>query len=71
MPRQPKQRNEANDYEKEFLRIVDEFGWHVTSVFPSTGDEDRDAWSYTTGLFYHYRHPEIIVFNEPSDLRHS
>jgi uncharacterized protein DUF4262 len=24
----------------------------------------------STGLYYHYRHPEIVIFNEPIDLRH-
>jgi hypothetical protein len=30
-----------------------------------------DLWSYSTGLYYHYRHPEIIIFNQPTNLRHS
>lgn len=70
MPRDPKQRDQVNDYEKKFLRIIDEFGWHVTSVVPLAGDEG-DQWSYSTGLFYHFQHPEIIILNETSDLRHS
>lgn len=70
MPRDPKQRDQVNDYEKKFLRIIDEFGWHVTSVVPRAGDEG-DAWSYSTGLFYHYQHPEILIFNEATDLRFS
>jgi hypothetical protein len=70
MPRNPKQRGDVNDYERKFLRIIDEFGWHVTSVAPLVGEEG-DLWSYSTGLFYHYQHPEIIIFNESYDLRHS
>ncbi len=70
MHRDPKKRDEANDYEKKFLRIIDEFGWHVTNVVPRKG-EGGHAWAYSTGLFYHFQHPEIIIFNETTDLRHS
>jgi len=70
MPRDPKRPDGFNDYEQKLLRTIDEFAWQVTSVIPRKGDEGH-AWSYSTGIFYHYRHPEIIVFNEASDLRHS
>jgi len=70
MPRDPKQRDSVNDYEKKFLRIIDDFGWHVTNVVPRV-EEEGDAWSYSTGLFYHFKHPEILIFNETHDLRHS
>ena len=71
MPRDPKkQHDDVNNYEKELLRTIDEFGWQVTSVIPLVGDEG-DEWSYSTGIFYHFQHPEIIIFNEASDLRHS
>jgi hypothetical protein len=70
MPRDPKDLNDRNDFERKFLRIIDEFGWFVLSVVPRAADEG-DAWSYSTGLFYHYQHPEIIIFNENSELRHS
>jgi len=38
------------------------------SVAPRVGEEG-DLWSYSTGLYYHFKHPEIIVLNEPVDLR--
>jgi hypothetical protein len=40
------------------------------NVAPRTGQEG-DLWSYSTGLFYHYKHPEIVISNQLSDLRHS
>jgi len=48
MPRDPKQRDSGNfnDYERKFLRIIDEFGWHVTNVAPRM-DEEGDLWSYS------------------------
>jgi hypothetical protein len=70
MPRDPKQRDSGNfsDFEKKFLRIIDEHGWFVLSVVPGK-DNPGDAWSYSTGLFFNYGHPEIIVINEPTDQR--
>ena len=70
MPRDPKQRDDVNEYERKFLRIIDEFGWHVTNVAPLAGEEGN-LWSYSTGLFYHFHHPEILIFNESTDLRWS
>src|SRR6476619_3153359 len=70
MPRDPKQLEGHNEFSQEFLGIVDKYGWFVMNVVPGKDDE-VDAWSYSTGLYYHYKHPEIIVFNEPADLRHS
>jgi len=70
MPIDPKKLDGHNKFSQDFLKIIDEHGWFVMSVVPRKDDEG-DAWSYSTGLFYHYRHPEIIVFNEPADLRDS
>lgn len=38
------------------------------SVAPRQGEEG-DLWSYSTGLYYHFQHPEIIVLNQKTDLR--
>ena len=70
MPLDPKKLEGHTEGDQEFLRIIDEFGWHVMSVAPRVGEEG-DLWSYSTGLFYHYKHPEIVVFNEPTELRFS
>jgi len=70
MPRDLKTPHYYNEYSQKFLGIIDQHGWQVTSVVPNDGD-DGDAWSYCTGLFFHFQHPEIIVFNESTDLRTS
>lgn len=41
------------------------------SVCPRVDDEDKNSWSYSSGLYYHYQHPKIILFNEPTDLQQS
>jgi Domain of unknown function (DUF4262) len=72
MPLDPKKLEGHTEFDQKFLKIIDEHGWHVMSVAPRVEDESGgDLWSYSTGLYYHYRHPEIIIFNEPTDLRHS
>jgi hypothetical protein len=38
MPRDPKDLNDRNDFERKFLRIIDEFGWFVLSVVPRAAD---------------------------------
>jgi len=70
MPIDPKKREGHTEFDQKFLEIIDEHGWHVMNVVPRAEDAGH-AWSYSTGLFYHYKHPEIIIFNEPTDLRHS
>jgi hypothetical protein len=68
MPLDPKKREGHTEFDQKFLKIIDEHGWHVLGVVPRAEDSGH-AWSYSTGLFYHYKHPEIIVINEPTDLR--
>ena len=46
----------------KFLEIVKKFGWHVMTVAPLKGEEGN-AFSYSTGLFHTYQHPEILLFN--------
>jgi hypothetical protein len=70
MPLDPKKLAGHSKGDQKFLKIIDEYGWHVMSVAPRVGEEG-DLWSYSTGLFYHYQHPEIIIFNQDTDLRHS
>jgi hypothetical protein len=48
----------------KFLEIVKKFGWHVMTVMPRTG-ERGSLFSYSTGLFRTYQHPEILLFNLP------
>jgi len=70
MPLDPKKRKGLRKIDQDFLRTIDKYGWQVMSVAPRIG-EDGELWSYSTGLFYHFQHPEILIFNEPTDLRFS
>lgn len=72
MPRDPKQHenDQWNKIEQDILRNIDEFGWFVMNVVPLVG-EDGPTWSYSIGLLYKYQHPEIVIFGEDADLRHS
>jgi hypothetical protein len=71
VPLDPKKRDGLRKIDQDFLRNIDEYGWHVMSVFPREDDKDKASWSYSTGFYYHYKHPEIIVLNEPTKLRFS
>jgi hypothetical protein len=70
MPLNPKNRDGLEKADQEFLRIIDEYDWHVMEVAPRAGEEG-DIWAYSTGLYYRFNHPEIIVFNQKFDLMHS
>lgn len=71
MPLDPKKRKGLKKIDRDFLRNIDKFGWHVMNVVPRVEDEDKTSWSYSTGLYFHFQHPEIIVFGESHDLRQS
>lgn len=54
----------------KFLNIVNDFGWHVMKVAPRVGDEGH-LWAYSTGLYYSYGHPEILMLNLRLDAMHA
>jgi len=60
MPIDPKKLNGHKEFDQKFLKIINEYGWQVMSVAPRVGEEG-DLWSYSTGLYYHYKHPEIVI----------
>jgi hypothetical protein len=62
----PSKRDGLSPVDTKFLQIIEEFGWHVMTVAPRVG-EDGDVWAYSTGLYYSYDHPEIILFNLEAD----
>src|SRR5258708_39912697 len=33
------------------------------TVVPTRVGDDRNVWAYSTGLYYSYGHPEILLFN--------
>ncbi len=53
--------------DKAFIAKVDKFGWMVTNINDEPG---KPGWSYTTGLFEHYQHPEVIIFGLKPESRH-
>ena len=64
----PKKRDGLSRGASEFLRIIDEYGWHVMSVAPRVDSEEKREWfSYSTGLYMRFQHPEIIVCGLDSD----
>jgi len=57
-----KKRDGLSRGDAEFLRVIDEYGWHVMSVAPRVGSKEKQQWfSYSTGLFASFQHPEIIL----------
>jgi hypothetical protein len=56
----PKNREGFDPKDAKFLEIIDNYGWHVMSVAPRIGEEGG-IFSYSTGLFLHFKHPEIIL----------
>lgn len=58
--RDPKQRDGLPPGDAKFLKIIDEFGWHVMSVVPRLGEEG-EVFSYSTGLYLRFKHPEILL----------
>jgi len=67
MPLDPKQTQGLKKIDRDFRRAIDKYGWHVMSVAPLVGQKG-DIWSYSSGLFYHFKHPEIIVLGQSIDL---
>ena len=57
-----------NNYERNFVAKIREYGWFRTSVF---ADGDEPAFSYTTGFWVTLGRPEIVVFDLPLETAHS
>jgi hypothetical protein len=67
----PKKREGYNTGDRRFLEIVDEFGWHVMNVAPRVDSKDKKEWfSYSTGLFRAFGHPEILLCGLDSSTAH-
>src|ERR1043165_1000998 len=60
MPRDPKKFEGYTNFNQDFLKAIDQYGWYVMNEVPSAGEEGN-AWAYSIGMFYHYKHPEIVV----------
>jgi hypothetical protein len=64
MVRDPSKREGLSAVDAKFLQSIEKFGWHVMRVVPHEG-EQGDSFAYSTGLFYSFGHPEVILFNLP------
>lgn len=56
--------HELNQYSKQFISRIEEFGFTSTSVFAKEGPN----YTYTTGFWQNHRHPELIVFGLDGSL---
>jgi hypothetical protein len=52
--------------EVEFLTGIDQCSWAVTKVVPPEG-EPGYRFAYTTGLFFRFRHPELLIYGLPAE----
>jgi hypothetical protein len=61
MVRDPNHPDNSDPSDQKFLSNIDAYGWNVTNVFRREGEIGPD-WSYSTGLFHSFQHPEIVIF---------
>jgi hypothetical protein len=65
----PTKREGFSRADAKFLEIIDQYGWHVMSVAPRTDSQDKqESFSYSTGFFKRFRHPEIILCGLEADV---
>lgn len=57
----------ADRHDEKLLSDVRTFGWHVLRIFE---DEDGPGFCFSVGLYYTFRHPEILVMGLPPDVGH-
>src|ERR1700682_4089538 len=64
----PAKREGVSPADAKFLEIIEKYGWHVMSVAPRLNSDCKEEWfSYSTGLFFRFGQPEIIVLGLDSD----
>ena len=56
--------------EEKFRQIISDYGWHVMQV-RNREEETGPTFSYSTGLWENFNHPEIIIFGLSGELEHS
>ncbi len=57
----------ADENDRKLLADVEGHGWHVLGV---EEDEEGPAFAYSIGLYYNFKHPEVIVFGLPVRVMH-
>ncbi len=62
---------EVSDFTKNTIKLVDDFGWAATSVFPTKDDpEETPEFTYTTNLDEYCGLPELIIFGLAKETAH-
>src|SRR5688572_28013471 len=57
----------ADEHDRKLLADVERHGWHVVGV---EEDEEGPSFAYSIGLYYSFKHPELIVFGLPVRVMH-
>jgi len=57
----------ADDFDRELLANVKEYGWHVMGV---KEDEQGPAFAYSIGMYQTLDRPEVIIFGLAFDVMH-
>ncbi len=58
---------ELDEHDTKFLNHIKQNGFFTTAVFE---DDEGPGFSYTTGFYQNFKHPEIIVFGCKPELAH-
>jgi hypothetical protein len=58
---------ELSKGDKKQLSDIETYGWHVRKVLK---DETGPGFTYTVGLYYTFKHPEIIIVGLNPDPAH-
>jgi hypothetical protein len=66
MVRDPNHPDDFHSADQKFLAQIETQGWNVTNVFRREGEAGPE-WSFSTGLFHSYQHPEIVIFGPELD----
>jgi hypothetical protein len=69
MTRDPKDRSGLKPLDAKFLAGIEQYGWFVTKVAPVVGD-DGGCFAYSTGLYFRFRQPEIVMFGLSLEVMH-
>jgi len=57
-----------DEADKRFLEQIKTVGWNVTNVLKRAG-EVGPGWSFSCGIYFKFRHPEIAIFGLDSETR--
>lgn len=59
------------DWDWDFVSLMDEHGWAVTHVAPTEAEADEMApWAYSSGFLERFNHPEFVVCGLSQEIRH-